>query len=56
MKNIKNIKEFNAILISIAIIIPLLGIGYLYFQLNSMYDKEEAKEIRKNQKKIKKMV
>lgn len=45
MKNIKNIKEFNAILISIAIIIPLLGIGYLYFQLNSMYDKEEAKEI-----------
>lgn len=45
MKNIKNIKEFNVILISIAIIIPLLGIGYLYFQLNSMYDKEEAKEI-----------
>ena len=45
IKNIKNIKEFNAILISIAIIIPLLGIGYLYFQLNSMYDKEEAKEI-----------
>lgn len=32
-------------MISIAIIIPLLGIGYLYFQLNSMYDKEEAKEI-----------
>lgn len=45
MKNIKNIKEFNVILISIAIIIPLLGIWYLYFQLNSMYDKEEAKEI-----------
>ena len=49
MKNIKNIKEFNVILISIAIIIPLLGIGYLYFQLNSMYDKEEAKEISTSQ-------
>lgn len=40
-----NIKKFTIILISILIIIPLMGIGYLYFKLNSMYDKEEAKEI-----------
>ena len=25
--------------------IPLVGFGYLYFKLNSMYDKQEANEI-----------
>ena len=27
------------------IMIPLMGFGYLYFKLNSMYDKQEANEI-----------
>ena len=40
-----NIKKITIALISILIIIPLLGIGYIYFKLNSMYDKEEAKQI-----------
>ena len=40
-----NIKKITIALISILIIIPLMGIGYVYFKLNSMYDKEEAKQI-----------
>ena len=40
-----NIKKITIALISILIIIPLMGIGYIYFKLNSMYDKEEAKQI-----------
>ncbi len=40
-----NVKKFTVVLISILIIIPLMGIGYIYFKLNSMYDKNEAKEI-----------
>ena len=40
-----NIKKITVALISILIIIPLMGIGYIYFKLNSMYDKEEAKQI-----------
>ena len=40
-----NIKKIKIALISILIIIPLMGIGYVYFKLNSMYDKEEAKQI-----------
>ena len=40
-----NIKKITIALISILIIIPLMGIGYVYFKLNSMYDKEEAKLI-----------
>lgn len=39
------LKRFTIVLISILIIIPLMGIGYVYFKLNSMYDKEEAKQI-----------
>ena len=40
-----NIKKITIALISILIIIPLMGIGYVYFKLNSIYDKEEAKQI-----------
>ena len=40
-----NIKKITIALISILIIIPLMGIGYIYFKLNSIYDKEEAKQI-----------
>ena len=40
-----NIKKITLALISILIIIPLMGIGYVYFKLNSIYDKEEAKQI-----------
>ena len=40
-----NIKKITIALISILIIIPLMGIGYVYFKLNSMYDKDEAKQI-----------
>lgn len=40
-----NMKKIIIVMISILIIIPLTGVGYLYFRLNSMYDKEEAKEI-----------
>lgn len=40
-----NIKKITVALISILIIIPLIGIGYVYFKLNSIYDKEEAKQI-----------
>ena len=40
-----NIKKITIALISILIIIPLMGIGYIYFKLNSMYDKDEAKQI-----------
>lgn len=40
-----NIKKITVALISILIIIPLMGIGYVYFKLNSIYDKEEAKQI-----------
>ena len=54
-----NIKKITIALISILIIIPLMGIGYVYFKLNSMYDKEEAKQINttieeseKNKKKL----
>ena len=38
-------KKITTILISLLIIIPSLGFGYLYFKLNSMYDKEEANKI-----------
>ena len=38
-------KKFIISMISTIIIISLMGVGYLYFKLNSMYDKEEAKEI-----------
>ncbi|MDY3959737.1 LCP family protein, partial [Romboutsia timonensis] len=40
-----NMKKFTTIVVSILIIIPLMGIGYVYFKLNSIYDKEEAKQI-----------
>ena len=40
-----NIKKTTIALISILVIIPLIGIGYLYFKLNTMYDKEEANKI-----------
>ena len=43
-----NIKKITIALISILIIIPLMGIGYIYFKLNSIYDKEEAKQINDN--------
>ena len=42
-----NIKKITIALISILIIIPLMGIGYVYFKLDSMYDKEEAKQLLK---------
>ena len=42
-----NIKKITIALISILIIIPLMWIGYIYFKLNSIYDKEEAKQINK---------
>ena len=32
-------------LLAIIIILPLSVFGYLYFKINSMYDKEEAKDI-----------
>ena len=38
-------KKFIISMILTIIIISLMGVGYLYFKLNSMYDKEEAKEI-----------
>ena len=40
-----NIKKITVALISILIIIQLMGIGYIYFKLNSIYDKEDAKQI-----------
>ena len=40
-----NTKKVATALISMLIIIPLIGVGYVYFKLNSVYDKEEAKEI-----------
>ena len=42
---LNNMKKIITALISILIIIPLLGVGYLYFKLNTMYDKEEANKI-----------
>lgn len=45
-----NMKRFAIILIPILIIIPLMRIGYLYYKLNSMYYKAEAKEINTIQK------
>ena len=40
-----DIKKITTALISMLIIIPLIGIGYVYFKLNTMYDKEEANKI-----------
>ena len=40
-----NIKKITNSLILTLIIILLLGMGYLYFKLNIMYDKEEANKI-----------
>ena len=41
----KKFTKFIVGIITIIILIPLIGFGYLYFKLNSMYDNEEAKVI-----------
>lgn len=38
-------KKIVLALLAIIIIVPLAAFGYLYFKLNVMYDKEEAKDI-----------
>ena len=38
-------KKFIIGMVLAIIMIPLMGFGYLYFKLNSMYDKQEANEI-----------
>ncbi|MGL5749816.1 MAG: LCP family protein [Paraclostridium sp.] len=40
-------------ILAIMIILPLTVVGYMYFKLNSMYDKEEAKEIKAQSQKAK---
>ena len=40
-----DIKTITTALISMLIIIPLIGVGYVYFKLNTMYDKEEANKV-----------
>ena len=40
-------------LLAAVIILPLITLGYMYFKLNSMYDKEEAKEIKAQSQKAK---
>lgn len=41
------------VLLSLVLIIPLVGFGYLYFKLNSMYDKTEANEVKSKIEKVK---
>lgn len=43
----KNMKKIVIGLLVLLVTIPLVGFGFVYFKLNSMYDKKEANEIEK---------
>lgn len=47
-----NFKKIAIGLIAFIIIIPMVAFGYFYFKLNSMYDKNTAKEIDKKIEKV----
>ena len=48
-------KKIVIALIVMLVAIPVGGFGYLYFKLNSMYDKEEAKKVEENIQKVEKV-
>ncbi|MGL6106158.1 LCP family protein [Romboutsia sp.] len=49
------LKKIAIVLLILIVSIPAIGFGYMYFKLNSMYDKEQAKDIKDNLPKVEKV-